>query len=620
MKKLKVFSFLFVLVFSLIVASFVFAQKPLEVEYPEAGGLKPETTLFGLSAYVKYIFNLSIIIAGLIAFAGFVAGGIKYITSTGIPAFKKDAGEQMFAAFVGLLVLLTSYMLLTSINPELTMLAAPEIIKTEGEFVETPTLEKETLSYTEIPIGALIQRLFLEKRLANLKDFSKKVRDISNKIEQRTKELNSLIAQCACSQLQSQCSSAIPVSQAACHAGQCTGNPCPNKSSIEAKRNEIDTLINNEEDGLVFWQKKLDREINGSTEEDDEYIGFRQIYEDLLSAEEMMKNCALNDSKNGKPQFILAYKDFAVYVQYMAERNGIENFEKERPFEYIYLTDSPFELTTFYCAEMLYTVSSVEIDADAIIEFEKDIEPFEAATLCSREIFIGKDVDSAEELARRMLVELDNINDNAKEEIEVGDNTVSTSDPTDCVISNCSHQCQWIKKQCPYYEPCGHDEDGNVIYCEKWKDCSECRSHSCSGSVCPGDQPKKSQINSQYNQIKEKDSEISSSYTELVNLIQERVDDEYLKLSKIFQILRAAQNQITACYNPQESYIKLEETREAVIWKELFTCSSIKEFATKEFPFYDEEGAVITVCYGPSSEHLDFMDNLFCCKGEYGPE
>ncbi len=618
MKKLKVFSFLLILIFSLFAAGFIFAQRPLEIEYPEAGGLRPETTIFGLSAYVKYIFNLSIIIAGLIAFAGFVAGGIKYITSTGIPAFKKDAGEQMFAAFVGLLVLLTSYMLLTSINPALTMLAGPEIIKITPEFVETPTLEKETLSYTEIPVGALIQELFLEERLDNLKTFSKKVRDISNKIEQKTKELNSIIAQCSCDKAHPNCSGN---NETSCLAGYCSGDPCLNKNAIKLKRNEIEELINNEEDGLIYWQKKLDREINGSSEEEDEYIGFRQIYEDLLSAEEMMKKCSATASANGKPQFLVAYKDFWVYQQYMAEKYMIEQFYRERPFEYIRLPNHPFEPTTFYCSEMLYSVVPIEIDEDLIAELGKEIEISEAATLCSNEIFIGKDVDSTEELARRMLVELDDINNNAKEEIN--NEIVSTADPNECIISTCSSNCQWIEKQCikGYYCCGGYDDEGNCMeWCPEWEDCSECKTYPCTGSVCPGDQPKKSQINSQYNQIKENDSEISSSYIELVNLIQENVSDKFLKISNIFKSLRTVQSQTTACHNPKESYIKLEEGRESIVWREFFLCSDIKEFATRETPFYDEEGDVINDCYGPTSDNLDFMDNLFCCKGEYGPE
>lgn len=627
MKRLKIISFLLIFVFSLFVAGFVFAERQLEVDYPEAGGLKPETTLFGFPAYVKYIFNLSIIVAGLVAFAAFVFGGIKYITSAGIPAHKKDATEQMFAAFLGLMILLSSYMFLTSINPELTLLAGPEITKYPPEFIETPTLEKETLSYTEIPIGALIQELFLEVRLENLKNFSQKIKDKSKIIDQKSSELNILIAQCACSQLQSQCSSLVPISQAACLAGRCLGDPCNNKQAIKAKRNEINELVNNEEDGLVYWQKKLDREVNGSTEEGDEYIGFRQVYEDLIKAEEMMKKCSETFSSKGKPQFLVAYKDFWVYQQYMSERHRLENFERARPFEYVYLTKHPFELTTFYCSEMIYPVTSVEIDDDLLAELEKEEGVFEGNTICDNEIFLGKDTDSAEELSRRMLVELDNINDNAKKEIINSTNLFDFSNPEQCVISNCSHQCFWTSQQCEYvdhYECYRYDEEGNCLEerpVYKYRDCSYCTNYVCQGTECPGDEPKKTQISFFANNIKENYSQISSSYLKLVNLIQENVDDEFLKISNILKSLRIVQNQITVCHNPKESYIKLEERSEGVVWKEFFTCFDVKEYAVRETPFYDENGKVIGKsvddCYGKTSENPDFMDNFFCCRGGY---
>jgi len=334
-----------------------------------------------------------------------------------------------------------------------------------------------------------------------------------------------------------------------------------------------------------------------------------------------MEKCSATASKSGKSQFIIAYKDFWVYQQYMAEQHKIEKFNRERPFEYIYLTDHPYYLTTFYCAEMLYSVSSIEVDEDLFAEIGKEMETFEEPTLCSGEILIGRDVDSSEELAKRMLVELDNINDNAKKEIASGNETNSLADQTECVISTCSPNCQWIERQCPEYYCCSWDEEGNCDgQCERWVDCSYCQTRPCAGTVCPGDQPKKSQINFLYNKIKESNSEISSSYSDLVKLIQGNVDDEYLKLSKIFQILGVVQSQITACYNPKESYIKLEERKEGVIWREFFTCSSIKEFAIRETPFYDEEGEVIADCYGKTDENLDFMDNMFCCKSEYSPE
>ncbi|MBM3257787.1 MAG: hypothetical protein FJZ05_01030 [Candidatus Nealsonbacteria bacterium] len=623
MKKFRIFSFLLILIFFLIIAGFVFAQRSLEIEYPEAGGLKPETTLFGLSAYVKYIFNLSIIIAGLIAFGGFVFGGIRYITSAGVPAYKKDASEQMFAAFIGILVLLTSYMLLTSINPELTMLAAPEITESASDPIITPTIEEETLSYTEIPISALIQELFLEIRLNNLKNFSKKVKDKSQLIKQKTEELDSLIVRCTCSKLQSSCSTISPISQAACEAGSCHGNPCSDKDKnlIKNVREEIQKLVDDEKDGLTYWQKKLDREINGSTEEEDEYVGFRQVYEDLLSAEEMMKDCSNTYSANGKSQFLVAYNDFWIYRQYMADRHNIKDFKRETPFEYIYLTGNPLEQSTFYCTEMLYNIIPIEIDESWIEDFGKEQGKFEEGNMCGNEIYLGKNVDSSEELAKRMLKELDNINDNAKKEITDSKNSVDTSDPDNCIISNCSHQCVWIERWDPVYNCIRYNEDDECEeYEENWVDHSYCQSSPCIGSECPGEEPKKSQFRSILNRIKKYDSEISSSYTKLVNLIQGNVDDEYLIIPNIFKSLGIVQNQIIACHNPEESYIKFEAGLEGISWRELFSCYDILAHAIQEIPFYNKDGKAINKCYGKTAKNPDFMDNLFCCEGGYSPQ
>ena len=64
--------FFIVFLFALMASALVFAQRPLEVDYPEAGGIKPETTTMSLPEYVKYIFNSSLGIAGLIVFIGWL--------------------------------------------------------------------------------------------------------------------------------------------------------------------------------------------------------------------------------------------------------------------------------------------------------------------------------------------------------------------------------------------------------------------------------------------------------------------------------------------------------------------------------------------------------------------
>lgn len=113
--------FLISLVGFAVSPNFVFAQKELEVKYPEVEGFKPETTKTLLPDYVKYIFNFLIWASGLIALGALVYGGFKYLTSAGMPEKLKDAKEQIAAALLGLLILFASYLILITINPQLVI-------------------------------------------------------------------------------------------------------------------------------------------------------------------------------------------------------------------------------------------------------------------------------------------------------------------------------------------------------------------------------------------------------------------------------------------------------------------------------------------------------------------
>jgi hypothetical protein len=118
-------------------ADFVLAQRELEVPLPQFGG-EPEITKTPLlSDYVRYIFNFVVGISGLIAFGVIVFGGIRYLTSAGNPTTMADAQNQIFSALIGLLVILGSYLLLTTINPQLIIIS--------------PQLEPAGLVVGEIP-------------------------------------------------------------------------------------------------------------------------------------------------------------------------------------------------------------------------------------------------------------------------------------------------------------------------------------------------------------------------------------------------------------------------------------------------------------------------------------
>ena len=162
-KRLKLI-FFFLLLFLLLGANFVFA---LEVNYPRVPGATPpqdfiDTAPSGeiLSLYVKYIFNLVIWIAGVIASGAIVMAGMKYLTSAGNPEGMTAARDQISAAFFGLLILLSSFLVLKIINPQFLIL---KMTKTEPQ-----PLEKEMVPYpelkplassidAEIPFGRIIE-------------------------------------------------------------------------------------------------------------------------------------------------------------------------------------------------------------------------------------------------------------------------------------------------------------------------------------------------------------------------------------------------------------------------------------------------------------------------------
>lgn len=129
MKK-KLLFFLLISIFLIGTLNFVLAQRELEVEYPTIPGVEivPRTVEgTGLPEYVKYIFNFAIWIVGFLAFGALIYGGARYVTSAGNPAALEDARDQIFSGILGLIILLSSYIILTTINPQLVIFEVKEL-------------------------------------------------------------------------------------------------------------------------------------------------------------------------------------------------------------------------------------------------------------------------------------------------------------------------------------------------------------------------------------------------------------------------------------------------------------------------------------------------------------
>jgi len=79
-----------------------------------------------LTDMVRYFYEWGIFIGGLAVFISLIIGGFLYLTSMGNPARMSEARDRIFSALIGLVLLFSIYLILNTINPELTFLAIPE--------------------------------------------------------------------------------------------------------------------------------------------------------------------------------------------------------------------------------------------------------------------------------------------------------------------------------------------------------------------------------------------------------------------------------------------------------------------------------------------------------------
>ena len=78
-----------------------------------------------LPKLVQYFYEWGIALGGLAVFIVLIIAGFQYLTSVGDPTKMKEAMDRIESAFLGLVLLLGSWLILNTINPELTTLRLP---------------------------------------------------------------------------------------------------------------------------------------------------------------------------------------------------------------------------------------------------------------------------------------------------------------------------------------------------------------------------------------------------------------------------------------------------------------------------------------------------------------
>jgi len=139
MKKEFIFLF-FILLVALFPGSFALLsaeeERVLEIAYPQIPGVPtPKYVTSGLPEYVNYIFRFSVILIGFLIFGALIYQGISYLLSLGNPQKLSEAKKGIFAAFLGGIILLSAYLIFTTINPQLVILKPAEITPIEPTII-----------------------------------------------------------------------------------------------------------------------------------------------------------------------------------------------------------------------------------------------------------------------------------------------------------------------------------------------------------------------------------------------------------------------------------------------------------------------------------------------------
>lgn len=147
---------LFILIL-LILPLFVMA---LENEYPALGGTQPADGS-SPAEFFKYVFNLGIIFGVVAAVFVLISQGVTMLMAKGETALVILAKEKIKRVFVGLLILLGAYMILTTINPDLQVIkfSPLEVFQNNGSGSSARESKFPVSEFEEIPLGSILESI-----------------------------------------------------------------------------------------------------------------------------------------------------------------------------------------------------------------------------------------------------------------------------------------------------------------------------------------------------------------------------------------------------------------------------------------------------------------------------
>src|SRR3989344_4720556 len=164
-KKLIYFFAVFLIGFLLLTVSY--SALALEVQYPHIPGFSDIKNGSTLPDYINYFFGFIMVTAGIIAVISIAIGGLRMLISAGNPGARGEAMDRIFGGVLGIILLMFSYVILETINPQLVNLQETSVVSlNKGMFLGEPK-EGQAMNNNSHSITAnFAQKLLINNPLA----------------------------------------------------------------------------------------------------------------------------------------------------------------------------------------------------------------------------------------------------------------------------------------------------------------------------------------------------------------------------------------------------------------------------------------------------------------------
>lgn len=436
-------------------------------EFLQSASTSPEQIL---ALYVKYIFNLILWASGLIVLGVLIWAGIRYLTSAGKPEAILAAREQITFAFLGILILLSSFIILKAINPKLIVLEAPEPEPIEvTERPETPLFPTEEYMSsidTEIPLAQVIEhKVFGKELMAKIKNNASTTSAIAQTLKEQVDDLQETVHKCHCGEAKPKCKGDININLSQPSQQECTASEGSGCSKICTEDCTCDVCAD-ERDDIEDLEVKNLKKIDEMKEEQKKTIEEIRLLGEELSklemAENLLKACPLSllDSLAGFLSKTTWFKDEDWSLKKILTWDKISVIDPQK---------KTYDWATFYCPvggtfrEAILSPTPPESTSTELSMQGVSTEILSLA--CKSEVPIGEIIDRTKRTAKLLIARLENL-------LNLQGHMIQSVDELHVLISKCSSQQPMCCSLC--YEVRYH----GVSICLR----------QCVGKACPFDE------------------------------------------------------------------------------------------------------------------------------------